>query len=68
MSAQSAEITYPSESKTIWLISTKVNKPENDDSSLFERVSEPFDIWAPVETAECRQKLGSEPNQVVAQS
>jgi hypothetical protein len=42
---------------TIWLISTKVNKPENDDSSLFERVSEPFDIWAPVETAECRQKL-----------
>jgi hypothetical protein len=27
----------------------RVNKPENDDPSLLERTSDPFDIWPPPE-------------------
>jgi putative SOS response-associated peptidase YedK len=30
-------ITYPPEPMTMWPISTRVNKPENDDPSLPER-------------------------------
>ena len=30
-------ITYPSEPMTMWPISTRVNKPENDDPSLLDR-------------------------------
>jgi putative SOS response-associated peptidase YedK len=41
-------ITYPSEPMTMWLISTRVNKPENDDPSLLDRVEEPVDVWAPL--------------------
>ena len=41
-------ITYPSEPMTMWPISTRVNKPENDDPSLLDRVGDPFDVWAPL--------------------
>ena len=41
-------ITYPSEQMTMWPISTRVNKPENDDPSLLDRVGDPFDVWAPL--------------------
>jgi putative SOS response-associated peptidase YedK len=40
-------ITYPSEPMTMWPISTRVNKPENDDPSLLDRTGDPFDLWAP---------------------
>jgi putative SOS response-associated peptidase YedK len=41
-------ITYPSEPMTMWPISTRVNKPENDDPSLLDRAGDPFEIWAPL--------------------
>jgi hypothetical protein len=41
-------ITYPSEPMTMWPISTRVNKPENDDPSLLDRTGDPFDVWAPL--------------------
>jgi len=43
-------ITYPSEPMTMWPISTRVNKPENDDPSLLERTSEWTEVWAPLGT------------------
>ena len=42
-------ITYPSEPVTMWPISTRVNKPENDDPSLLDRTGDPFEVWAPLE-------------------
>jgi putative SOS response-associated peptidase YedK len=39
-------ITYPSEPLTMWPISTRVNKPENDDPTLLERTGDPFNMWA----------------------
>jgi putative SOS response-associated peptidase YedK len=39
--------TYPSEAMTMWPISTRVNKPENDDPSILDRVAEPMDWQAP---------------------
>jgi putative SOS response-associated peptidase YedK len=41
-------ITYPSEPMTMWPISTRVNKPENDDPSLLDRAKEPVDWQAPL--------------------
>jgi putative SOS response-associated peptidase YedK len=41
-------ISYRSELMTMWPISTRVNKPENDDPSLLERTGDPFDLWAPL--------------------
>jgi len=41
-------ITYPSEPMTMWPISTRVNKPENDDPSILERIAEPMDWQAPL--------------------
>ena len=41
-------ITYPSEPMTMWPISIRVNKPENDELSLLDRVEEPVDVWAPL--------------------
>ena len=41
-------ITYPSEPMTMWPISTRLNKPENDDPSILERVAEPVDWQAPL--------------------
>jgi putative SOS response-associated peptidase YedK len=41
-------ITYPSEPMTMWPISTRVNKPDNDDPSLLDRTGDPFDVWAPL--------------------
>jgi len=41
-------ITYPSEPMTMWSISRRVNKPENDDATLLDRAGDPFDIWAPL--------------------
>jgi putative SOS response-associated peptidase YedK len=43
-------ITYPSEPMTMWPISTRVNKPENDDPSLLDRTGDPFDVWAPLKS------------------
>jgi putative SOS response-associated peptidase YedK len=41
-------ITYPSEPMTMWPISRRVNKPENDDPSLLDRITDPFDASAPL--------------------
>jgi hypothetical protein len=41
-------ITYPSEPMTMWPISTRVNKPENDDPSILDRAVEPVDWQAPL--------------------
>ena len=43
-------ITYPPEPMTMWPISTRVNKPENDDPSLLDRTGDPFDLWAPLKS------------------
>jgi len=32
----------------MWPISTRVNKPENDELPLLDRVEEPVDVWAPL--------------------
>ena len=32
----------------MWPISTRVNKPENDDPSLLDRTADSFDVWAPL--------------------
>ena len=42
-------ITYPSEPMTTWPISTRVNKPENDEPSLLERTGDQFNVWAPLD-------------------
>ena len=39
-------VPFPSEPMKMWPISTRVNKPENDDSSILERVDEPVGIIA----------------------
>jgi putative SOS response-associated peptidase YedK len=39
-------MTYASEPMTMWPISTRVNKPENDDPSLLDRTADTFDVWA----------------------
>jgi putative SOS response-associated peptidase YedK len=39
-------VAYPAEPMTMWPISTRVNKPENDDPSILERVDEPVGIIA----------------------
>jgi putative SOS response-associated peptidase YedK len=41
-------ITYPSEPMTMWPISTRVNKPENDDRSILDRAAEPANWQAPL--------------------
>jgi putative SOS response-associated peptidase YedK len=41
-------ITYPSEPMAMWPISTRVNKPENDDPCLLDRSGDPFNVWAPL--------------------
>jgi putative SOS response-associated peptidase YedK len=41
-------ITYPSEPMTMWPISTRVNKPANDDPSLLDRTTGVLDMWAPL--------------------
>ena len=41
-------ITYLSEPMTMWPISTRVNKPENNDPSLLDRIGDPFNVWAPL--------------------
>jgi SOS response associated peptidase (SRAP) len=41
-------ISYPSEPLTMWPISTRVNKPENDDPSLLDRTTDLRDAWAPL--------------------
>jgi putative SOS response-associated peptidase YedK len=42
-------ISYPSEPMTMWPISTRINKPENDDPALLERTGDHFHVWAPLE-------------------
>jgi hypothetical protein len=41
-------ITYLSEPMTMWPISTRINKLENDDPSLLHRAAEPRDWQAPM--------------------
>jgi hypothetical protein len=51
-------ITYPSEAMTMWPISTRVNKPENDDPSILDGAAEPVDWQAPLDdliTSEARR-------------
>ena len=43
-------MSYPSEPMTMWPISARVNKPENDDPSLLDRTGDPFDVWAPLKS------------------
>jgi len=33
---------------TMWPISTRVNKPENDDATLLDRCGDQFNVWAPL--------------------
>jgi len=42
-------ISYPSEPITMWPISTRVNKPENDDPSILDRAAECVDWQAPLD-------------------
>jgi putative SOS response-associated peptidase YedK len=42
-------ISYPSEPMTMWPISTRVNKPENDDPMILECVGDLSDVWAPLD-------------------
>ena len=42
-------ITYSSEPMTMWPISTRVNKPDNDDPPILDRTAEPLDWQAPLE-------------------
>jgi putative SOS response-associated peptidase YedK len=42
-------ITYPSEAMTMWPISTRVNKPENDDCTLLDHATELLDWQAPLD-------------------
>jgi putative SOS response-associated peptidase YedK len=42
-------ITYPSEPMIMWPLSTRVNKPENDDPSILDRVAEAVDWQAPLD-------------------
>jgi putative SOS response-associated peptidase YedK len=46
-------IPYPAEPMTMWPISTRVNKPENDDPSILDRVAESVDWQAPLDA--CRR-------------
>jgi len=39
-------VPFPSEPMRMWPISTKVNKPENDDPSILDAVDEPLDMSA----------------------
>jgi putative SOS response-associated peptidase YedK len=39
-------ITYPSEPMKMRQISTRVNKPENDDAALLDRTGDAFNVWA----------------------
>jgi len=51
-------ITYPSEPMTMWPISTRVNKPENDDPSLLDRTGDAFDVWTPLDLGPEEKKRG----------
>jgi putative SOS response-associated peptidase YedK len=43
-------ITYPSEPMSMWPISARVNKPENDEPSILDRTAEPSDWQAPLDS------------------
>ena len=51
-STQSLLIPYPAEPMTMWPISTRVNKPENDEPSILDR-AESLDWQAPLDA--CRR-------------
>jgi putative SOS response-associated peptidase YedK len=40
-----------SEPMTMWSISRRVNKPENDDATLLDRAGDPFNVWAPLDAS-----------------
>jgi hypothetical protein len=37
---------------TMWPVSTRANKPENDDQAILDRFREPLDWQAPLESAD----------------
>jgi putative SOS response-associated peptidase YedK len=41
-------VSYPSELMTMWPISTRVNKPENDEPAILDRAPEPIDWQSPL--------------------
>ena len=45
-------ISYPADAMTIWPISTRVNKPDNDDPSIQDRTAEPVDWQAPLDRSD----------------
>ena len=45
-------ISYPADAMTMWPISTRVNKPENDDPSILDQVAEPVDWQAPLDRSD----------------
>jgi hypothetical protein len=42
-------ISHPVEPMTMWPISTRVNKPENEDPAILNRAAEPEDWQAPLD-------------------
>jgi putative SOS response-associated peptidase YedK len=42
-------VSYPSELMTIWPISSRVNKPENDEPAILARAPEPIDWQSPLD-------------------
>ena len=50
-------ISYPSKLMTMWPISTRVNKPDNDNPMILERVGDLADVWAPLD----EQRSGKRP-------
>jgi putative SOS response-associated peptidase YedK len=49
-------VSYPSELMTIWPISTRVNKPENDEPSILDRAPEPIDWQSPLNAQPLRRE------------
>jgi putative SOS response-associated peptidase YedK len=42
-------VPYPAEPMTMWPISTRVNKPENDEPAILDRAPEPIDWQSPLD-------------------
>jgi putative SOS response-associated peptidase YedK len=40
--------SYPPQFMAMWPISTRVNSPDNDDSSLLHRAADASEVWAPL--------------------
>ena len=53
-------IPYPAEPVTMWPISTRVNKPENDEPSILDRAVESLDWQAPLDCMSKSLKTAAE--------